>query len=103
MRIGSAVKGVVLVVVWPVIRLAGGRCAFKGTGQVLWLFPGPKPLELGRGWELRVASNWSGRGRSSFKGAGQVRWLYPGPLEAGAGLPTDRFFKAAGRTGRPAF
>jgi hypothetical protein len=32
----------------------GGRSAFKGTGQVRWLNPGPKPLEQGRGWELRA-------------------------------------------------
>ena len=38
MRIGSAVKGVVLVLVWPVTGLAGGRSAFKGTRQVfVWI------------------------------------------------------------------
>jgi hypothetical protein len=45
----------------------GGRSAFKGTGQVRWFNPGPKPLEQGRGWELsaeprRLGRLWGRRG-----------------------------------------
>jgi len=45
-RIGSAVKGVVLAVVWPVTGLAGGAVPSRA--------PGKYGGSTYRGWELRA-------------------------------------------------
>jgi hypothetical protein len=47
----------------------GGRSAFKATGQVRWFNPGSKPLEQGRGWDLRAEPRRLDRlwGKSSWQ------------------------------------
>jgi hypothetical protein len=96
MRIGSAVKGVVLVVVWPETGLAGGAGPSRAPGKYGGSTQGPSLWSWGgAGNSVRSHGGWAacgggatrdweaaGRGRGSPRGS-RPRHLLPGwiPVE----------------------